>query len=84
MAFEIPQQMQEQTRGVEITRQIDKLRRVVRQLEEVKVALLAVYEEVDNDVDSEQWLIDFSTTLRNAANGATYNDFLTWLDSAVN
>ena len=84
MAFEQPQQMQDQDRSLEVARQIDKLKRVVKQLDEVKVVLLAIYEEVDNDVDSPQWLIDYSTALRNAANGANYTDFRNWLNNAVN
>jgi len=84
MAFEIPQFMQDRDRGAEIAREIEKLRRVVKQLNEVKVNLGLIYTAITDDASSAAELVAFATTLNTAANGNTYNDFITWLNSAVN
>ena len=60
------------------------MKRVVNQLNEVKIDINLIFSEVTGDVDSDQELIDFATTLNTAANGVTYNDFITWLNNAVN
>jgi len=84
MAFELPQFLQDQERSTQVLRQIEKLRKVVIQLNEVKIDVNVIYSEITSDVDSDQDLIDLATSFNNGMNGTTYNDFITWLDGVVN
>lgn len=84
MAFALPQFIQDQGRSDDILRQITKLQKIVIQLNEIKTAVNIIHSDIAGDAESDVDLLALAVSFNNGMNGATYNDFITWLDGIVN